>query len=100
MFGHRAGLAAALLAVVAIFLYRNRSRQRQIVGLNIAFILLIAAGVWAGALIGGSLGALANGDLELLLACVGPVIGILLLYMARRRITADIELIRSMDRLR
>lgn len=81
-------------ALVAIFLYGDRSRQKVLVSVDTVlslglFVFLLVSSWMAGPPSVGSLWPL----LLPLAACV-------LLVLARRAIARDIDLVRSMDRLR
>jgi hypothetical protein len=97
-----AGLTAAG-ALGTIFLYRNRKRQRTVAaGMQVlaalTTVVVFVAHYAAGALnlrAGG--GGFALGKAALLALPVGTYV---LLLLARRAIQSDIELVRSMDRLR
>ena len=94
-----AGGLTALLAFAAIFLYKNRNQQRQVVVwvqmMTIGVLLVVIAGLYLS-------GRLASFSAEpgLLLAVALPVLAYALFYLARRSIERDIALVRSMDRLR
>lgn len=88
-----------VLTLVAIFLYTNRQKQQQMVGLDQWLVLLtLAVLVVSFALVPGLRETLtvptsAMGYAMLLLAYV-------FIRLARRAIGKDIALVRSMDRLR
>lgn len=90
------------VAIWAIFLYENRKTQRSVVvGVQICTVLL--AGVLYGGLyltseltFGGAGGM--NWGKTAMLAM--PILAYLFFYLARRGIDHDIELVKSMDRLR
>lgn len=96
-----AGLTA-LVALISIFLYKNRKRQRGIV-LGAQFLAL-------GLLLVGFMVLFLTGQLQTLLGppvniqgillLAWPLLAYLFLYLARRAIDKDIKLVRSMDRLR
>jgi hypothetical protein len=89
-------------AIWAIFLYEDRDTQRSVVvGVQVATVLL--AGVLYGGLyltseltFGGPQGIDWGRTVALLL----PVLAYLLFFLARRGIDHDIELVKSMDRIR
>jgi peptidoglycan/LPS O-acetylase OafA/YrhL len=89
-----ASILVAVGCLVAIFLYKDRSRQRMLVTI-VLWLSLALAVVLAGA------SALADG---LQPSTAGPallpVLALVLIILARRGISKDIELVRSMDRLR
>lgn len=96
-----AGLAAAV-AVAAVFLYKNRERQRTvIVGAQGLTVLLMLA-LYAGLFLSDALYVrTAEGfDVPMLLGLVLPILAYIFFLLARRGVTRDIELVRSMDRLR
>ncbi len=87
---------------VAVFLYKDRKRQKSVVVLLQVFTILALLTLFAGAYYGGSLpfiGTESDGVVEgigLGLAATGY----LFFFLARRAIDKDIELIKSVDRLR
>lgn len=95
------GLTAAG-AIVAIFLYRDRKRQRKIV-LVVQYLLLAGMIAFFAGQYLSSAGPFVNPEsagLSTWLAAGLPVAGYLMFTLARRAINRDIELVRSMDRLR
>ena len=93
---------AAVGAFGAIFLYKDRKRQRNLVVVLqyltlIGLIMLIVANSTAGTLPGVSM---TNAAFAHWAALVSPIMAYLMFLMARRGIDKDIALIRSMDRLR
>jgi uncharacterized membrane protein len=89
-------------AIGTIFLYGDRKRQRSIVvGLQvatIAFLLLFLGGIYlVGDLHFARDGVTAAGKV---IAMLLPILAYAMFFMARRGITKDIALVRSMDRLR
>ena len=91
-------VVAAVLALVAIGLYKNRALQRRVISWAQWADLLVVAGFLAGAL----LALQAGGDLPsgVALAAIAPVVGYVLLRMARAGVDRDIATVRSMDRIR
>jgi hypothetical protein len=96
-----AGLVAAI-ALVAVFLYKNRALQARVIGVALVLDLLLAlammAVVGAGALapdvpVDGAFAVAAS-------VALLPVGAYVFLHLARRSVRRDIELVRSMDRLR
>jgi len=89
-------------ALLAVFLYKDRKRQRSVVVLLQIFTLLGLGTLFTGEYLGGTLpfiGAQSEGNEEAI--GIGlAVLGYGLFYLARRSIDKDIELIRSVDRLR
>ncbi len=92
----------AIGAVVIIFQYRQRERQRTLVVLEQVGVLLMAVVYLGGLYLGGMLGVRSESGIlwNRLLWISLPVLAYLLLWLARRGIEQDIALIRSMDRLR
>lgn len=86
----------------AIFLYENRKTQRSVVvGVQIGTVLL------AGVLYGGlyltselTFGGVRGTDWGRVVALAMPIVAYLFFFLARRGIDHDIELVKSMDRLR
>jgi uncharacterized membrane protein len=96
-----AGLTA-LVALVAVFFYKDRKRQRSVVlaaqWLDIALVLAVGGGIVALAL--GDDTALAADATPVFLTLLLPVVAYVFLRLARRGVEKDIALVRSMDRLR
>lgn len=96
------GAATVIVAVVAIFLYGNRSLQQKVVVgvqvLDLVFLALLVGGMLLTDTFGFSAGA-PNGVGRILVLLL-PIIAYVWFYLARRGIQADIALVRSMDRLR
>lgn len=89
-----AGLAA-VVSFISVALYKDRTRQRQVILVaQIVTLLTVAASV--GGLISRS-GETPSGAYLLALA---PVVSYVLLRLAQRGVDADIAKVRSMDRLR
>lgn len=96
------GAVTAVTAIGAIFLYTDRATQRTVVvGAQLMTVL------WSVTLYGGFFmtnelqaydGTGLNTDRLVLL--IGPLVTYVLLWLARRGIEHDIELVASMDRLR
>ncbi len=93
----------ALVALWAIFLYKNRKLQRRtivwvqllaVVMLAVLIVMLVTTGQIQG------LYSAAGSDLMLVGLVVLPVIAYLLFYLARRAVDKDIALVASMDRIR
>lgn len=95
------GITVAL-ALVAIFLYKNRERQRGAV-VGVQWLTVVWMTVYYGGLFyGGQLQVDAGGDpiAVSLLALLMPILAYVFFFLARRGIQRDINLVRSMDRLR
>ena len=96
-----AGLAA-LAGVIAIFLYKDRKRQQKVVGLAQGLTLLHAIVLYGGLYWAGTLSVRTPEGLsvERIIGLVLPLLAYVFYALARRSIQKDIELVRSMDRLR
>ena len=97
-----AGLAAAG-ALATVFLYGNRARQRAFVaGLQVlaalVTVLLFVSYYGAGAL--GMTADAGGVDVGKLAFLALPIVAYVLFFLARRAVQRDIDLVRSMDRLR
>lgn len=98
------GLVAVTVAlsVTSIFFYKQRERQRTLVLVTQVFVVLLVLALYGGFyLVDGLNIRVAGGvDWSLLVLFLLPVAAYVLLFLARRGIEHDIELVRSMDRLR
>jgi hypothetical protein len=99
-----AGLAivTAGTAVVAVFLYSQRPTQRSVVVLAQFLTFALAAVLYGGLYLTGELSVRAGdairwGKVSMLAM---PAVAYVLFLLARRGIDHDIELVKSMDRLR
>lgn len=89
-------------AFVAVFLYKDRKRQRSVVVLLQVFTILGLLTLFAGEYFGGTLPFIGT-DSDGMIEGIGlglTAAGYLFFYLARRAIDKDIELIKSVDRLR
>lgn len=89
-------------AVVAIFLYADAKRQRSVVFLLQVFTILGLVGLFIGEYLGGTLpfvGTKTSGRQEEI-GIILVVLGYASFFLARRGIEKDLELLRSVDRLR
>ena len=92
-------VCAALLCIIAIFLFANRARQMRVVRLNIVLQAIVLIGMVAYAFaIRHSMGM--GASIRPSFASVLPVVNIILLLLAKRGIKADDDLVKSADRLR
>lgn len=96
-----AGLAIAI-ALAATFFYKDRQLQSRVIGAGLVVDLLLAlammAVIGAGALapdvpVDGAFAVQAS-------VALLPAVAYMFLHLARRGVRRDIELVRSMDRLR
>ena len=95
------GLAVAV-ALGAIFLYKNRPKQRQVIVvaqvLTTVLLIVFCGGLYlADALYVRTAQGL---DVGMLVALLLPIVAYVLFLLARRSVEKDIERVRSMDRLR
>lgn len=94
---------AILVAVVALFSYKDRPKQRSLVLLTQVLTLVLAVVLFGGLYFSDALvlnttdGGL---DLGLLMGMLLPLVAYFLFLLARRAVTNDIKLVKSMDRLR
>ena len=95
------GLAAitAVVALVAVALYKNRELQRRVIyaaqWLDLALVVVVLVGLYLS-----TDSEAPTAPVGLYLVALQPVAAYVLLRLARQRVVADIELVRSMDRLR
>lgn len=96
------GTATATVALIAIFVYKNRAKQLKLVValqvMTLGFIVILFGGLFLAGdfdLIGRLRGDAGTWFIALL-----PIATYLLFYLARRGIQRDINLVKSMDRLR
>lgn len=91
------------VAVAALFSYRNRPRQRSLVLATQVLTLVLAVVLFGGLYLADALVANTTDgglDLGLLMGMLLPLVAYILFLLARRAITSDIKLVKSMDRLR
>jgi len=89
-------IGVALLALVTIFLFRNRTLQKRIA--TVVILLIVALCGWIFQIIQQLEGGLAGVKVEPGVAL--PVLAILFMGLGIRAINKDEQLIRSADRLR
>ena len=98
------GLSAVtgVAAVASIFLYERRKTQRKVVVGTQLLTVAVAAVLYAGLYLTGDLAVRAAGGINWSKAVMLglPILAYLLFFLARRGIDHDIELVKSMDRLR
>ena len=96
------GGLAALVALVAVFLYKDRPKQRKVVlaaqWLDLLLVLVIVGGLVALTL--GDAVSVGVAATSFYLTLLLPVVAYVFLRLARRGVEKDIALVRSMDRLR
>ena len=97
--GYALAGVTALVALVAVALFKNRDLQRRVIyaaqWLDLALIVVVLVGLYL-AFDSGAFQA----PVGYYLVALQPIVAYLLLRMARQRVTADIETVRSMDRIR
>lgn len=89
-------ILTAVLALIALALFKDRARQNRAVLVTQWLDLVLVVAV----LVGLYLGAQGPDPTGRYLVALLPLVAYVLLRMARMRITKDIELVKSMDRLR
>ena len=90
------------IAIGAIFMYKDRKRQRSAVVVAQFLALVLLAVFYLGLYLVGALGVTVAGvvDTARVVALLLPVVAYIFFYLARKGIERDIALVRSMDRLR
>ena len=87
--------ATALIALISIFLYRNRIRQIRLTALNAILLVLLQ-----GTIIYLIVQTNNNQDITPSITAIFPIISAILSYLAIRNIRKDEEKVRSLDRIR
>lgn len=97
-----AGAATATVALLSVFAYKNRSKQIKIVAALQIMTLVFMVLLYGGLFLAGDFDVLraGGGELSLLLILLLPIVAYVFFYLARRAIQRDIDLVKSMDRLR
>ncbi len=97
--GYGLAILTAVVALVAVALYKNRALQRSMIyaaqWLDLGLVVIVLAGLYLS-----TDSDAATAPVGLYLVAIQPVAAYVLLRLARQRVTADIEMVRSMDRLR
>lgn len=97
--GYGLAVVTAVVALVAVALYKNRELQRRVIfaaqWLDLALVVVVLVGLWLS-----TDSEAPTAPVGLYLVALQPVAAYILLRMARQQVTADIEMVRSMDRLR
>ena len=92
-------VVTAITALVSVALYKDRPQQRKVIlaaqWLDLALVVVVLVGLY---LAFGS--DTFTAPVGYYLVALQPIAAYVLLRMARQRVTADIEVVRSMDRLR
>ena len=96
------GGLAALVALIAIFLYKDRKRQHKVIILAQGLTVLHLLALYLGLYLSNSLYVRTSSgiDVVMLIALVLPLAAYILFLLARRGVKKDIDLVKSMDRLR
>ncbi|NNF58437.1 MAG: DUF4293 family protein [Rhodothermaceae bacterium] len=96
-----AGLTAAA-ALLSVFLYKQRDQQHRVITAAqwLDLVLVLVLGVTFGMLSYRTDTDLATVDIGALVVLLCPVVAYVFLRLAQRGVRKDIELVRSMDRLR
>ncbi len=93
--------ALAAVSALAVFQFRTRATQLRSATAGMALAALLLAVVAGGYALGGDLVRLQQGGrLDGWAALALPLVALVLTWLARRGVAADIALVRSMDRLR
>ena len=94
-------MAATILALVDIFLYKRRLVQFRLC--IVELVLLMGVIIFEGYYVSGSIRSLASFEVsawKLSLGAFLPLISLVLSYLALRGIRKDIQLVKSLDRIR
>lgn len=91
-------VVAALLALVAIGLYKNRALQRRVISWSLWADLVVVAGVLGGLFLAVQTGEEVPSGVAL--TAIAPVVAYVLLRLGRAGVDRDIATVRSMDRIR
>ena len=96
------GVATMTIAIGAIWFYKNRTKQRKLVSavqvMTIIFIIILVAGLF----VADGFVQLRQGGVDALqiILLALPLLAYVFFWLARRGIQRDIDLVKSMDRLR
>lgn len=97
--GYALAGVTALLALVAVGLYKNRDLQRRVIlgaqWLDLALVVVVLVGLYLT-----TDSDAPTAPVGLYLVALQPVAAYVLLRLARQGVTRDIDTIRSMDRIR
>ena len=96
-----AGLTA-VIAVVAIFRFKDQPQQRKMIVLAQVCTVLLLVALFGGLFLADALYVRTTQgvDVGMLITLLLPLAAYLLFLLARRAVTKDIELVKSVDRLR
>lgn len=97
--GYVLAVVTALVALVAVALYKDRQMQRRVIlwamWLDLALVVVVLVGLYLR-----EDATTSQAPVGLYLVALQPIVAYILLRMARQRVIKDIELVRSMDRIR
>ncbi|MEM1115300.1 MAG: DUF4293 family protein [Bacteroidota bacterium] len=97
--GYALAGVTALVALVAVALYKNREQQRRLIlaaqWLDLVLVVVVLAGLYLA-----TDSAAPTAPVGLYLVAILPLAAYILLRLARAGVTRDIETVRSMDRIR
>ncbi len=93
---------AAAIAVVAIFLFKDQPKQRKVIILAQLVTVVLMVVLFGGLYLADALYVRTTEgvDVAMLITLLLPLIAYLLYLLARRAVTKDIKLLKSVDRLR
>lgn len=96
------GGLAVLVALMAVFLYKDRERQHKVIILAQGLTVLHLVALYIGLYMANALYVRTSAgiDVEMLIALVLPLAAYIFFLLARRGVKKDIDLVKSMDRLR
>jgi hypothetical protein len=97
--GYGLAVVTAVVALVSVALYKDRPLQRRTIlwamWLDLALIVVVLVGLFVV-----EDASAPRAPVGLYLVALQPIVAYVLLRLARQRVTRDIELVRSMDRIR
>ena len=96
------GGLTATVAILTIFLFKDRPRQRKAIVLTQGLTVLVLVALFGGLYLADALYVRTRQgvDVEMLITLLLPLAAYILFLLARRAVSKDIETIRSVDRLR
>ena len=97
--GYVLAVVTAAVALGAVALFKNRELQRRVIlwaqWLDLVLVVVVLVGLYLRSDSSGP-----TAPVGLYLVALQPLVAYVLLRMARQRVTRDIEVVRSMDRIR
>ena len=96
------GSLAAVVAGVALFLFKDRPRQRKAIVLAQLVTVVLLVTLFGGLYLADALYVRTTQGVDrgMLITLLLPLVAYVLFLLARRAVTKDIALVRSVDRLR